>query len=243
MPPLAAHGARPESFACGFCHLPTGYGRPANAPIAGLPAGYIIKQVQEMASGTRKSALPDRYPQMLMTKVAVQAASDPGLAEAAAYFAAIKPQSFTRVVETDTIPKIESTHWILKKSDAGGTEALGDRMVELPDDYNRFLRRDGHLTYTAYVPMGSVARGADLVKTGGVGKTTACGSCHGPDLKGLGAAPPIAGRSPSYTARQLFDFKSGARNGEGGALMQGVVAGLSESDIVAVTAYLATLAP
>ena len=70
MPELVANGAKPDSFACGFCHLPSGRGRPENAPIAGLPASYIVRQVEEMASGVRKSALPDRYPQALMTTYA-----------------------------------------------------------------------------------------------------------------------------------------------------------------------------
>lgn len=244
MPPLAAHGTKPDAYACGFCHLPTGLGRPENAPIAGLPASYIIKQVQEMASGERKSALPDRYPQMLMTKLAVQAAGDPGLAEAAAYFAALKYVSMTKVVEANEVPKIDITHWILRKADEGGTEPIGNRLVEVPDDYERFLRRDGRLTYTAYVPKGSIAKGETLAKTGGDDKrTVACGICHGEDLRGLGYVPPIAGRSPSYIARQLFDMRAGARGGEGAALMKGVVAGLSDADIIALTAYVSSRTP
>lgn len=243
MPPLVAHGAKPNSFACGFCHLPSGLGRPENAPIAGLPASYIIRQVQDMASGARKSALPDRYPQALMTKVAVQAAADPGLAEAAAYFASLKPKATSKVVEADVIPKAGISHWIMKKADEGGTEPLGNRLVEVPDDFSRFLVRDGHLGYTAYVPKGSLAKGEQLVKSGGAGKTVPCAICHGPDLKGLGFAPPIAGRTPSYIARQLFDMRAGARNGEGAALMKSVVALLSNDDIIAITAYVASQEP
>jgi cytochrome c553 len=243
MPALVAHGAKPNSFACGFCHLPTGLGRPENAPIAGLPASYIVRQVQEMASGVRKSALPDRYPQALMTKVAVQAATDPGLAEAAQYFASLKPKSTSKVVEADTIPKADVSHWIMKKAEAGGTEPLGNRLVEVPDEFSRFLVRDGHLTYTAYVPVGSTAKGETLVKSGGAGTTIACAICHGTDLRGLGFVPPIAGRSPSYIARQLFDMRAGARNGEGAALMKAVVAQLSNDDIIAITAYVSSQVP
>lgn len=243
MPALVAHGARPDSFACGFCHLPSGLGRPENAPIAGLPASYIVRQVHEMATGVRKSALPDRYPQALMTKVAIQAVHEQGLEEAAAYFASLKHTSTSKVVETGTIPEVESSHWILKKSDGDATEALGSRMVEVPDDFSRFLQRDGHLTYTTYVPKGSIAKGEKLVTTGGDGKTITCSICHGPDLKGLGFVPPIAGRSPSYVARQLFDMRAGARNGEGAALMKAVVTQLSNDDIIAITAYIASREP
>lgn len=243
MPALVGHGAKPDSFACGFCHLPSGLGRPENAPIAGLPASYIVRQVKEMASGVRKSALPDRYPQQLMTKVAVQAAHEQGLEEAAAYFASLKHSSTSKVVEADTIPKVDITHWILKKADGDATEAIGNRMVEVPDDFSRFLLRDGHLTYTTYVPKGSIAKGEKLATTGGDGKTITCSICHGPDLKGLGFVPPIAGRSPSYIARQLFDMRAGARNGDGAALMKAVVAQLSNDDIVAITAYVASREP
>lgn len=243
MPELVAHGASPDSFACGFCHLPSGLGRPENAPIAGLPASYIVRQVEEMANGVRKSALPDRYPQALMTKVAVQAAKDARLLEAARYFESLKFSSYVKVVETDTIPKVENTHWIWKKADGEESEALGNRLIEVPDDYARFLLRDGHLTYTAYVPKGSIAKGETLVNTGADGKTIACGICHGGDLKGLGFAPPIAGRSPSYVARQLFDMRSGARGGEGAAMMKAVVAQLSDDDIIAITAYVSSRQP
>ena len=40
-----------------------------------------------------------------------------------------------------------------------------------------------------------------------------CATCHGQGLKGLGNVPPLAGRSPTYTVRQLYDFQSGARAG------------------------------
>lgn len=242
MPPLVAHGAQPKAYACGYCHLPTGMGRPENAPIAGLPAPYIIKQVHEMKSGARKSALPEHYPQALMWELAAQAAADPGLEEAAAYFSSIKPGRFMKVVETDTIPKVEVMHWIYKKAEAGGTEPLGNRLIELTDDFGRFGQRDGRITYTVYVPPGSLAKGEALVKTGN-GKTVACATCHGGDLKGMGLVPPIAGRSPSYIARQLHDFRAGVRNGDYSELMKPVVAGLGNDDLIAITGYLASLEP
>ena len=62
------------------------------------------------------------------------------------------------------------------------------------------------------MPVGSIKKGEALVTTGG-GKTTKCSVCHGADLKGLGPVPGIAGRSPSYTVRQLFDTQRGTRKG------------------------------
>jgi hypothetical protein len=42
-------------FACGFCHLPNGLGRPENSSLAGLPASYIVQQVADFKSGARKA--------------------------------------------------------------------------------------------------------------------------------------------------------------------------------------------
>ncbi len=242
-PPLVAKGVKPNVFACGYCHLPSGNGRPENANIAGLPAAYIIKQVEDMKSGARSSSVPEHFPQKLMLKLAAEAVSDPGLAEAAAYFAAIKPRAVVKVVETETIPKVEIYRWVFKPADAGGTEPLGNRLVELADDFERFEKRDGHVTYTTYVPKGSIAKGETLVKTGGEGRTIACAICHGADLKGLGIVPAIAGRSPSYISRQLFDLRGGARGGESAALMKAVVEKLSNDDIIAITAYVSSQQP
>jgi cytochrome c553 len=83
-------------------------------------------------------------------------------------------------------------------------EPLGQRIVEIPDNLEQFESRDPRSTFTAYVPVGSLAKGEALVTTGGPGKTLACGACHGPDLRGLGPLPSIAGRSPSYMFRQLL---------------------------------------
>ena len=79
--------------------------------------------------------------------------------------------------------------------------------------------------------------------TGGNGRTVACVVCHGPDLRGLGPVPAIAGRSPSYVARQLYDLQTGARNGAWSDLMDAAVANLTVEDIVNIAAYTASLEP
>ena len=89
-------------------------------------------------------------------------------------------------------------------------------------------------------PQGAVKKGEALVTTGGNGKTEACTVCHGTDLRGNGPVPGIAGRSPSYLARQLFDFQSGARHGEWAELMKPVVAKLTNEDMVYITAYVSS---
>src|SRR6185436_10052865 len=131
------------------------------------------------------------------------------------------------------------------------TEPIAGRIIEVPGDEEQTeLLRNTHAGFIAYAPIGSVARGRDLVTTGGSmvvgnqvvqGKTTACAGCHGPDLMGKDDVPPLAGRSPSYLARQLYDFQQGTRNGASAPLMRPVVANLTHDDIVAITAYLASV--
>ena len=75
----------------------------------------------------------------------------------------------------------------------------------------------------AYVPVGSIKKGEEIVTTGAGGKTVACAICHGADLKGIGEVPPIVGRSPEYIYRQLNDIKIGTRNGTWVPLMKPVV--------------------
>src|SRR6185437_4990318 len=97
--------------------------------------------------------------------------------------------------------------------------------------------------FVAYVPIGSLKKGEALVVGGGSGKTVACAACHGDGLRGNENFPSLAGRSPSYLARQLNDFKRFARNGPGAQLMQPIVRNLSDDDIMNITAYVASLTP
>ena len=93
------------------------------------------------------------------------------------------------------------------------------------------------------MPPGSIARGKDLVVRGGDALTAPCAGCHGPDLRGTGIVPPLAGRSPTYLLRQLLAFRTGARSTASGELMAPVVGALEVEDMVAIAAYLATLEP
>ena len=116
-------------------------------------------------------------------------------------------------------------------------------MVETPEDLHRTELRDDASSFIAYVPTGAVARGENLVTTGGNGKTETCSVCHGPQLRGLGPVPALAGRSPSYIARQLYDLQTGVRNGAWSDLMDATVANLTIEDIVNIAAYTASIEP
>jgi cytochrome c553 len=242
MPDIVAYGRKPDVFACGHCHRADGPGGPENSSLSGLPAAYMRQQLVDFRNGARKSSVPQRIPQALMVSVS-HAVTDDEVAQAAAYFSSLKSKKHIKVIETEIVPKTYVAWLIYAASKDGGSESIGRRIVEVPDDLDQFEAYDSHSEFTAYVPVGSIAKGEALVTSGGAGKTVQCGICHGPDLTGLGPIPGIAGRSPSYIVRQLYDFKHGTRTGPWSPLMTGVVANLSEEDLVSVAAYLASREP
>ena len=162
---------------------------------------------------------------------------------AAEYFGAIKWTPWVRVVETNTVPKMKSNGgiWVPIEGEGAGKEPIGVRVIETPEnvEFTEVFRspRSGVI---AYVPVGAIKKGEALVKTGGNGKTIACGECHGPDLLGMGPVPGIAGRSPSYLGRELYDMQAGTRNGEWTQLMKPVVAKLTSEDLVNILAYVSS---
>ena len=133
MPEVVARGRAPSVLACGFCHRANGPGGPENASLAGLPYAYIVQQMNEYKSGARSSALPKRLPQSLMISTS-KAVTDEEVKEAATYFSSLKPRQNIRVVESTMVPKTQSGSWILEKSALNETEAIGQRIIELPED-------------------------------------------------------------------------------------------------------------
>ena len=244
MPAVVQFGRKPSVYACGFCHLPDGRGRPENATVAGLPAEYIVRQVKDFASHARRSAWsdPPYRPTTLMLQVA-EAATDAELAAAAAYFAA-QPlrQRRAEVIEAESIPRMRVAAALYVADAAGGEEPLGQRIVETPRDFERHERRDPNTPYVAYVPVGSLARGHAIATTARAG-APACIDCHGPDLRGAGLVPPLAGRSPTYVLRQLVAFRTGARDTPAAGPMQPVVAQLGVDEMIALAAYVGSVPP
>ena len=232
----------PATTACGYCHRATGPGGPENADLAGLPKSYIIQQMADYKSGARGTTLPGRIPPKLMIELS-KPITDAEIEAAAAYFSALRPRKRIKVVESDTAPKTYVAGLLWAAVETSEREPIGTRIVEVPDDLLRFESRDPRSTFTAYAPIGSLAKGEALVMKGGSGKTIQCALCHGADLKGLGPLPSITGRSPSYMFRQLYDFQQAARRGEWSPLMVQVVAKLDEQDLLAIVAYLASRDP
>jgi cytochrome c553 len=226
-----------KAAACGSCHLISGQGHPESADIAGLPAEYIVRQMQYFKSGARKD-------DARMGPIA-KATSEEDVRQAAEYYAAIKPIPWVKVVETNTPPRtyINSAGRHHIPYPDGSTEPIGHRIIETPQDAYRMAIRDPHAGFIAYVPPGSVARGEQLVKTGASGKTIQCAICHGDDLHGLGDVPRLAGLQPVYIARQLITLQNGTSAGKAAALMKKVVTNLTEDDVIAISAYLGSLPP
>jgi cytochrome c553 len=247
MPSIVAHRRSPNNNpwigGCGLCHFPNGKGRPENAGISGLPAGYILAQLADFKSGARKTADPGKRNTNTMIGNAAGLTDEEAII-AAEYFASIKWTPWIKVIETETVPKVHNAGGFFLRAEGNETEPLGQRLLEVPvDTEGTEVFRNPRSGFIAYAPPGSLKKGEDLVVRGGAGKTVACAACHGEGMKGNGNFPPLAGRSPSYLARQLYDIQKYARNGPGTQLMRPVVQNLNEGDILAITAYLASLAP
>ena len=245
MPGAVARGRRPAVWACGYCHLPDGAGRPENASLAGLPEKYIIRQVSAFRSGERGSPwhAPNK-PADIMRAIA-DSATTAEVKEAARYFSRLKPRQRARVVEAERIPRIRPGTGLYFLAAEGGEEALGERLIEVATDAERHELHDARVEYVAYVSPGSIARGQELAKRGvsGSKSLTACTSCHGSKLRGAGPAPPIAGRSPSYLLRQLMGFAAGSRSTKDAAPMRAVAGALTLKDMISAAAYAGSLAP
>lgn len=242
MPDVVAHGRKPDVRACSLCHYPNGKGRPENAPVAGYPASYFIQQMADFKNGNRKSAEARKANTNIMIAIA-KGMTDDEVKAAADYFGSMKWTPWIKVVETDTVPKTRVAGGMFLTLESGEKEPLGMRIIETPENTEATeVLRDARSGFIAYAPKGSVKKGEMLVTTGG-GKTTQCGVCHGADLRGVGPVPGIAGRSPSYMVRQMYDMQQGARSGTWTELMKPVVAKLSEEDMLAIAAYTASREP
>jgi cytochrome c553 len=257
MPHVIQHGPAAlgkKTRGCASCHLPNGKGRPENAGVAGLPVSYIMRQIQDFRSGRRHTADPRKPNTFTMIELA-KALTDDELKAAAGYFSSLKWTPWIRVVETDLVPKTRIAGNLFLPLEKAKTEPIAGRIIEVPEDEEQSeTYRNPHSGFVAYVPVGSLKKGKDLVTTGGArvvgnefvqGKTTPCITCHGLDLMGAAdaAIPPIAGRSPSYMVRQMWDIQQGTRNSEPPNLMKLVMANLTKEDMVAIAAYVAWRKP
>jgi cytochrome c553 len=166
--------------------------------------------------------------------------TDAELKAAAEYFGSMKWTPWIKVVETDSVPKtrIAGGMFIPLDGAEAGKEAIGQRIIEVPENAEQTeALRNPRSAFIAYAPTGSIKKGETLVASG------QCALCHGTNLRGLGPVPGIAGRSPSYVVRQLYDIQHGDRKGLWSELMKRAVANLSAEDMINLAAYAASRAP
>ena len=235
VPDVVAHGGGPLVRACAACHGFTGAGHPESSHLAGLTAAYIEAQMADFKSGARK----ERFWMNGFD------ASGEQTRIAAEWFAGLEVIDWIdEVIEADIVPRTYIGDGRMRHLHPdGGTEPIDNRIIEVPQDRELATARHPYSGFTVYAPEGSVARGEELVTTGAGGRTIQCFICHGPELNGLGDVPRLAGVSPLYTVRQLNDFKNGDRAGSLAPLMTATVINLTDGDMVAIAAYLATLDP
>jgi cytochrome c553 len=226
MPEVVAKG---KPLPCMQCHLANGGSHPESAAISGLSVNYIIEQVHAFRDGERVDVRTGRM------VLASRAISEKELKEAAEYYAVIGPerQQWIKTVVSDDVPKGPAPFG------GGGFEPLPQGMVvEMAQDDDLVRARDQiNGGFVQYVRADDLALGEKIATAG------ACGTCHGADYKGVGDVPRLAGQHSVYLIRQLKDMQTGARKDKNVALMKPIVEQLSDREIVAVSAYLASKKP
>ena len=132
----------------------------------------------------------------------------------------------------DDAPRNEERAWdfmkgVARQLDEPTMQALGEYFSKQPPASGRVTGG------------GDIARGKALYLDGDSNKgLIACQSCHGPDAKGQGPIPRLAGQHADYVALQLKFIQSGLRNVE---QMQALIANLNEADFADVAAYVQSL--
>ena len=241
MPAVVAFGREEDGLRpCALCHFPNGQGKSENGHVSGLPEAYFLQQLEAFADGSRRSADPRKANTNEMAMIAA-ALSEEERQTIARYYGSMPYRQMVRVVEADEAPRVRtSTNGLMLPLAELPPVPLGMRIIEVPEHPEHTeIQRDPRGRFVAYVPRGSLAVGEDLVVTGG-GRTAQCGICHGPGQRGVDDIPSIAGRTASYTMRQLWDIKQGARKS---IIMTPILANLDAEDMLYISAYLASLEP
>ncbi|MGH8283120.1 MAG: c-type cytochrome [Gammaproteobacteria bacterium] len=241
MPQVVGRGRKP-AWACAVCHQPSGEGEPITASLAGLPMAFIIEQIQAFRSGERSGS--GDVPKM---NEEARNLDDADLQQAAAYFSKLKFTPVTRVVETANVPKTHIAEYELVPDASGAREPIGERIIETTKNFAHYQIGDDHDGFVAYVPPGSIARGA-VIAAKGEGRAPPCESCHGAKLEGqtmpgIGIVPPLAGRSPTYIVREMILFQIGKRANPGAAPMRLEASHLTVPEMIDVAAYAASRKP
>jgi cytochrome c553 len=122
-------------------------------------------------------------------------------------------------------------------------EYLPETYLREMADYLAALRPPAPPQAAAEVSPARLTRGRELVTQGDPGHgVPACVHCHGPTLTGMDPAiPGLVGLHASYISAQLGAFRYGTRTAAAPDCMQIIAASLTEDDVSAVAAWLASL--
>lgn len=205
--------------ACASCHGVQGEG---NADIgfptlASLPREYFVKQIEDFRSGKRTSPIKTPYDERL-NNAEILRSEDP---DAIADFYA---------------------HWMI-----GVAKGISIHDAKAAAGYYASLDRTDLQAKAGNprpVDPEVIAVGKELAINGDWDRDIPpCFKCHAVD--GVGVEPwfpPLAGQHPAYIVRQLKAWKNGARANDPLGLMKTLSENLTDDEIHAVAAYLATLA-
>lgn len=235
MPDVVARG---KPLPCMQCHLANGGSHPESAAISGLSVNYIIEQVHAFRDGDRTDTRTGRMVQ------AAKLISEKELEEAAEYYAAIGPdrQKWVKTVVGNDMPKGPAPFGgggFRYHAADGGMEPLPPGMIVEVAENDDLVRARDQINggFVQYVHPEDMALGEQVANMAG------CATCHGADDKGAGDVPRLAGQHPLYMIRQLKNMQTGARKDKNVAIMKPIVAKLSDREIVAVAAWLASRTP
>jgi cytochrome c553 len=92
------------------------------------------------------------------------------------------------------------------------------------------------LAALSLVAAGSAYAGGDLARGKALSKK--CASCHGADGKGVKKNPPIVGISAADFAKDLHDYKSGAKKHK---MMNILTKKMSDDDIQSLALYYSSM--
>ena len=152
---VKGHGG---ALACGSCHLMSGLGHPESADLTGFTADYIVQQMADFKSGTRKDyALDERH---LQGSLGRGGTAGRGLVRLPASEGSSSGWWKPRWCRRRSLARDACASSIRKDK---GMEPIGNRIITLPEDQERARLRDPRSGFVAYVPPGSLAKGKALV--------------------------------------------------------------------------------
>ena len=126
--------------------------------------------------------------------------TDAEIEQAAAYFSELKPRAVIKVVETATVPKSRVAGWFLAALPGGETEPIAGRIIEVPEDLERFEMRDARSLNSPAdilrVPKNELYR-LNLSEGGDAGAGPPSGTVQSPEINRGVCACRHSGAGPS----------------------------------------------